>query len=90
MNKTELIDRIAEAAGISKVAAKKALDGTTDAIKEALVKGEKVQLIGFGTFSVSERAERVGINPSTKKAIEIPAKKVAKFKPGAELTDAIK
>ena len=89
MNKTELIDRIAEAAGISKVAAKKALDGTTDAIKEALVKGEKVQLIGFGTFSVSERAERVGINPSTKEKIKIAAKKVAKFKAGAELADSL-
>lgn len=89
MNKTELIDRIAEAAGISKVAAKKALDATTDAIKEALVNGEKVQLIGFGTFSVSERAEREGINPSTKQKIKIAAKKVAKFKAGAELADAL-
>lgn len=89
MNKTELIDRIAEAAGISKVAAKKALDATTDAIKEALVNGEKVQLIGFGTFSVSERAAREGINPSTKQKIQIAAKKVAKFKAGAELADSL-
>ena len=65
------------------------MDGTTDAIKEALVKGEKVQLIGFGTFSVSERAAREGINPSTKEKIKIAAKKVAKFKAGAELADSL-
>ena len=65
------------------------MDGTTDAIKEALVNGEKVQLIGFGTFSVSERAAREGINPSTKEKIKIAAKKVAKFKAGAELADAL-
>lgn len=58
--------------------------------KKPLVKGEKVQLIGFGTFSVSERAAREGINPSTKEKIKIEAKKVAKFKAGAELADALK
>lgn len=89
MNKTELIDKIAAGAGISKVAAKKALDATTDAIKEALKDGDKVQLIGFGTFSVSERSAREGVNPSTGNKIQIAAKKVAKFKAGAELADSL-
>lgn len=90
MNKTELIDRIAAGSDLSKAAAKKALDATTEAIKAALVVGDKVQLVGFGTFSVNERPARQGINPATKAKINIPAKKVAKFKAGAELNDAIK
>lgn len=90
MNKTELIDRIAAGSDLSKAAAKKALDATTEAIKAALVAGDKVQLVGFGTFSVNERPARQGINPATKQKIHIPAKKVAKFKAGAELNDAIK
>lgn len=89
MNKTELIDNIAASAGISKADAKKALDATTEAIKNALVAGDKVQLVGFGTFSVSERPERHGINPATKQPITIAAKKVAKFKAGAELANAL-
>ena len=89
MNKTELIDKIAAGAGISKADAKKALDATTNALKEALVAGDKIQLAGFGTFSVSERPAREGINPATKEKIQIAAKKVAKFKAGAELADAI-
>lgn len=89
MNKTELIDKIAAGAGISKAVAKKALDATTNALKEALVAGDKIQLVGFGTFSVSERPAREGINPATKEKIQIAAKKVAKFKAGAELADAI-
>ena len=89
MNKTELIDSIAASAGISKADAKKALDATTNALKEALVAGDKIQLVGFGTFSVSERPAREGINPATKEKIQIAAKKVAKFKAGAELADAI-
>ena len=87
MNKTELIDKIAAGAGISKADAKK--DATTNALKEALVAGDKIQLVGFGTFSVSERPAREGINPATKEKIQIAAKKVAKFKAGAELADAI-
>lgn len=90
MNKTELVDRIAAGSDLSKAAAKKALDATTEAIKVALVAGDKVQLVGFGTFSVNERPARQGINPATKQKINIPAKKVAKFKAGAELNDAIK
>ena len=90
MNKTELIEKIAVGAELSKADAKKALEATIEAIKNALVEGDKVQLIGFGTFSVSERPAREGINPATKEKITIAAKKVAKFKAGAELADAIK
>ena len=77
MNKAELIDKIAAGAAISKADAKKALDATVGAIKEALVAGDKVSLIGFGTFSVAERPAREGINPATKEKIQIPAKKIA-------------
>lgn len=89
MNKTELIDKIAAGAGISKADSKKALDATVNALKEALIAGDKIQLVGFGTFSVNERPAREGINPATKEKIQIAAKKVAKFKAGAELADAI-
>ena len=90
VNKTELIDYIAADADISKVLAARALDSTIEAIKVSLKKGQSVSLVGFGTFSVSTRAARTGINPSTKQAIKIGAKKVAKFKAGAELSAAIK
>ena len=90
MNKTELIEKIAVGAELSKADAKKALEATIEAIKNALVEGDKIQLIGFGTFSVSERPAREGINPATKEKITIAAKKVAKVKAGAELADAIK
>ena len=89
MNKSDLIEKIAAGSGLSKSDAKKALDATTAAIKDALVAGEKISLVGFGTFSVSERPEREGINPATKQKITIAAKKVAKFKAGAELADAL-
>lgn len=89
MNKTELIDKIAEGAGLTKADAKKALEATTAAIKDALVAGDKVALIGFGTFSVNERPAREGINPATKQKITIAAKKVAKFKAGADLDEAM-
>ena len=90
MNKTELIEKIAVGAELSKADAKKALEATIEAIKNALIEGDKIQLIGFGTFSVSERPAREGINPATKEKITIAAKKVAKFKAGTELADAIK
>lgn len=90
MNKAELISAVAAEAGLSKVDAKKAVEAFVSTVTNALKEGDKVSLIGFGTFSVSERSERSGINPSTKAAITIPAKKVAKFKAGAELADAIK
>ena len=89
MNKTELIEKIAAGSGLPKTEAKKALDATVAAIKDALVAGDKISLVGFGTFSVNERPAREGINPATKEKIQIAAKKVAKFKAGAELNDAI-
>ena len=90
MNKTELIAKIAETAGLSKVDAKKDLDAAVEAVKDALVAGDKVQLVGFGTFAVKEQPAREGINPATKAKIKIAAKKVAKFKAGAELAEAVK
>lgn len=90
MNKTELVAKIAEAAGLSKVDSKKALDATIGAVKEELAKGGKIQLVGFGTFSVNKRPARTGINPRDKMKIHIPAKKVVKFKAGADLSDAVK
>ena len=89
MNKSELIDQIAVGAGLTKVDAKKALDATVAALIDALKKGDKVQLVGFGTFAVAEKPAREGINPATKEKIKIAAKKVAKFKAGAELADAL-
>lgn len=89
MNKSELIAKIAEKSELTKADAKKALDATVAAITEALQAGDKVALVGFGTFSVSERPERQGINPATKQAITIAAKKAPKFKAGAELAAAV-
>ncbi|MBO6296402.1 MAG: HU family DNA-binding protein [Prevotella sp.] len=89
MNKTELIEKIAAGSGLTKADSKKALDATVKAIKEALVKGDKVALIGFGTFAVNKRPARTGINPATKAKIKIAAKKVAKFKAGSDLNDAL-
>lgn len=85
MNKTDLINKIALAAGLSKADAKKALDATIDSISEALKADEKVSLVGFGTFSTGMRTARQGKNPRTGEVIEIPAKKVAKFKAGEGL-----
>jgi len=90
MNKTELVNAIAAKAEISKVDAKKALDAAVEAIAAALAEGDKVALLGFGTFAVTEKAARTGINPRTKATIEIPARKVVKFKAGAELADKVK
>ena len=89
MNKTDLVEKIAAGANITKVDAKKALDAAVAAVKDALIAGEKVALVGFGTFSVNERPAREGINPATKEKITIAAKKVAKFKAGAELANAL-
>lgn len=89
MNKTELVEKMAVGAGLSKESAKKALEAAVEAIKTALVEGDKVQLIGFGTFSVNERPAREGMNLRTGEKIQIAAKKVAKFKAGAELTKAL-
>ena len=89
MNKTELIEKIAAGAGLTKVESKKALDATVAALKEALVAGDKVALVGFGTFAVNQKPAREGVNPATKQKITIAAKKVAKFKAGAELAEAV-
>ena len=85
MNKTELIDAIAAQASLSKIDAKKALEAFINVSAETLKKGEKITLIGYGTFSVNERTARQGRNPKTGKTIDIPAKKVVKFKAGAGL-----
>lgn len=85
MNKGDLVNNIAENAGITKVQATEALNATLNAIANGLKGGDKITLVGFGTFSVSERAARTGRNPSTGKEIKIAAKKVVRFKPGKEL-----
>ena len=90
MNKGELVESMANAAGISKAAAERALTGLLDSISGALSKGDKVTLVGFGTFSVSKRSARQGRNPQTGAAIQIPARTVARFKPGSKLADAVK
>lgn len=90
MNKKELISAVAEKTGFTKVDSKAAVDATLEAIAEALGAGDAVAMIGFGTFSVAERPERKGVNPATKEPIVIAAKKVIKFKAGAELNGRIK
>ena len=89
MNKTELIDAVAAKTGQTKAATAVLLDGFIEAVTESLVKSESVQLIGFGTFEVTERAAREGRNPATGAALKIAAKKVVKFKPGKALAEAI-
>ena len=90
MNKAELIEAIASSAKLSKADAKKALDGFIESTTKALKKGDRVALVGFGSFSVTKRAARKGRNPQTGKEINIPAKKVVKFKAGAGLQGKIK
>ncbi|MCQ2542752.1 MAG: HU family DNA-binding protein [Lachnospiraceae bacterium] len=89
MNKTELIAAMAEKAELSKKDADKALAAFVEVVEEELVKGGKVQLVGFGTFEVAERAAREGLNPATKKKIKIPASKAPKFKAGKALKDKL-
>ena len=86
MNKSELVSAVAQKSQLSKVDAKKALDAVLESIGEELKNDGKVVLVGFGTFSVTERSARKGINPRTKEPIDIPAKKVVKFKAGSELS----
>ncbi|HKL39336.1 MAG TPA: HU family DNA-binding protein [Cryomorphaceae bacterium] len=90
MNKAELVEAMAEDAGLSKADAKKALDGFINTTTAALKKGDRVALVGFGSFSVSTRAARKGRNPQTGKEINIKAKNVVKFKAGADLSDKVK
>ena len=89
MNKAQLIDAIAAEAGLTKADAKRALDAFVDTTTAALKKGDRVALVGFGSFSVSKRNARTGRNPQTGKPITIAAKKVVKFKAGADLSGAV-
>ena len=89
MNKTELISAMAEKSGLTKKDASAALEAFTAAIEDSLKAGDKVQLVGFGTFEVKARAARTGINPQTKKPVKIAASKAPAFKPGKALKDAL-
>ena len=89
MNKTELIDRVAEAAGISKKETGEVLAAILSEMAAALSRGDKVTLVGFGTFEVKERAARTGKNPATGATIEIPASKAPAFKPGKAFKDSV-
>jgi len=90
VNKTDLVNSVAETAELSKKDATKAVDAVFESIQAALAKGDKVQLIGFGNFEIRERAARKGRNPQTGEEIEIAASKVPAFKPGKALKDAVK
>ncbi|MCP4954636.1 DNA-binding protein HU [Photobacterium aquimaris] len=89
MNKTQLVDKIAESADISKASAGRALDALIETVTETLKQGDSVALVGFGTFSVRERAARTGRNPQTGAEIQIAAAKVPGFKPGKALKDSV-
>ena len=89
MNKSQLIEKIAEGADISKASAGRALDSFIEAVTEALKEGDQVALVGFGTFAVRERAARTGRNPQTGETIQIAAAKIPAFKPGKALKDAV-
>lgn len=90
MNKQELVDAMAAEAKLTKADAKKALDAFVTATSKSLKKGDRVALVGFGSFSIAKRAARKGRNPQTGKEIKIPAKKVVKFKAGADLANKVK
>jgi len=90
MNKSEFVDRVAKAAGISKAAAEKAVDAGIEAITSTLKKGGKVTFVGFGTFSVAKRKARTGRNPATGQAMKIPATKVPKFTAGKALKSVVR
>lgn len=90
MTKADLVSKIAGDGGVTKAQAEKAVDGFVSAVSDALASGEKVTLVGFGTFSVGERSEREGRNPRTGDKITIPASKVVKFKPGKSLSEKVK
>ncbi|GGK05656.1 MULTISPECIES: HU family DNA-binding protein [Parabacteroides] len=89
MNKTEFITSVAEKSGLSKTDAKKAVDAFIETVSDEMKAGGKVSLLGFGSFSISERGERKGVNPATKQTITIPARKAIKFKAGAELNEKV-
>ena len=89
MNKTELVSALVEETSLTKKDVEKVLNSFIDVVARELKNGEKIQLIGFGTFEVAERAARTGMNPQTKEPIEIPASKAPRFKPGKALKDAV-
>ena len=90
MNKAELIEEVRTETGLTRRTSREAVDGVTSVIIESLARGEKVTLVGFGTFQVMERKARKGVNPQTRETIQIPAKKVRKFKPGKGLMEKVK
>ena len=90
MNKTELVDAVATKSELTKQDSKKAVDALFETISHTLAKGEKIQLVGFGTFEIRERAERTGRNPQTGEEMTIPATKIPAFKPGKELKEVVK
>lgn len=89
MNRSELVAAVAEKAGLAKKDADTALTGILESMTEALKKGDKIQLVGFGTFEIRERAARTGLNPQTKEKVQIPASKAPAFKPGKALKDSV-
>jgi len=90
MNKTEFIEAVSAKSGLSKADGKKAVDAMVETILSEMEKGEKVSILGFGSFTVVDKAPRKGVNPRTKEVIDIPARKVIKFKPGAEMLSSVK
>ncbi len=89
MNKADLVKEISQRASVNQATAQKALEAMLETFKETLKNGEKIQLIGFGSFEVAQRAERRGVNPQNGKPIQIPAKKVVKFKAGKDLKEMV-
>lgn len=90
MNKTEFINAVSEKAGLSKADSKKAVEAFIDTVSNELKAGGKVALLGFGSFSITEKSARKGVNPKTKQPIDIPARKTVKFKAGSELNEVVK
>ncbi len=90
MNKAELVEEVAKQTGLTKRTSREAVDAVISAITDSLAREEKVTLVGFGTFQVMERKARRGVNPQTRGTIQIPAKKVPKFRPGKELREKVK
>lgn len=90
MNKTDLVNAIAANSGLSKVDAKKALDAFVKVVSYQLKRGEKISIVGFGSFQTTDRKARTGVNPATQQQMKIEAKRVVKFKAGAELADKVR
>jgi DNA-binding protein HU-beta len=89
MNKADLVNSLSEKTGLTKTKSNQAIDALVETISEALKSGDKVTLVGFGTFTTSQKEARMGRNPKTGESLEIPAKRVAKFKPGTELSKSV-